>query len=284
MQHRIGPNVNGPFGLLQSLADGVKLALKEDLIPKAADKVVFLLAPIIATVPAFVTFAVIPFGPEVTLFGERDAAAAHRHAGGRAVRDGDRLDRHLRHRARRLGQRLDVLPARRPPLERPDDLLRGRDGARAGRGVPLRRLAVDLRDRRGPGRALVRPDPAAVVRHLRDLDDRRDQPRAVRPPRGRGRAGRRLPHRVLLAEVRAVLPGRVHQHGHRLGAGDDAVPRRLARAVLDRPRLGRRQRGLLAGALVLRQDVRASSSSSSGCAAPCRGCATTSSWRSAGSG
>ena len=69
MQHRIGPNVHGPFGLLQSLADGVKLALKEDLIPKAADKVVFLLAPILATVPAFVTFAVIPFGPEVTWFG-----------------------------------------------------------------------------------------------------------------------------------------------------------------------------------------------------------------------
>ena len=65
MQHRIGPNVHGPFGLLQSLADGVKLALKEDLIPKAADKVVFLLAPVLAVVPAFVTFSVIPFGPEV---------------------------------------------------------------------------------------------------------------------------------------------------------------------------------------------------------------------------
>ncbi len=65
MQHRIGPNVHGPFGLLQSLADGVKLALKEDIIPKAADKLVFILAPVIATVPAFVAFAVIPFGPEV---------------------------------------------------------------------------------------------------------------------------------------------------------------------------------------------------------------------------
>ena len=65
MQHRIGPNVHGPFGLLQSLADGVKLALKEDIVPKAADKLVFILAPVIATVPAFVTFAVIPFGPVV---------------------------------------------------------------------------------------------------------------------------------------------------------------------------------------------------------------------------
>jgi NADH-quinone oxidoreductase subunit H len=71
MQHRIGPNVHGPFGLLQSLADGVKLAFKEDLIPKAADKVVFVLAPVIVVVPAFVTFSVIPFGPEVSFFGHR---------------------------------------------------------------------------------------------------------------------------------------------------------------------------------------------------------------------
>ncbi|WP_344153453.1 NADH-quinone oxidoreductase subunit NuoH [Nocardioides koreensis] len=69
MQHRIGPNVNGPFGLLQSLADGVKLALKEDIIPKAADKAVFLIAPVLAVIPAFVTFSVIPFGPEVSMFG-----------------------------------------------------------------------------------------------------------------------------------------------------------------------------------------------------------------------
>ncbi len=67
MQHRIGPNVNGPFGLLQSLADGVKLALKEDIIPTAADKVVFILAPVMSTVPAFLAFAVIPFGPEVKI-------------------------------------------------------------------------------------------------------------------------------------------------------------------------------------------------------------------------
>jgi NADH-quinone oxidoreductase subunit H len=67
MQHRIGPNVHGPFGLLQSLADGVKLALKEDIIPKAADKVAYILAPIITVIPAFIAWAVIPFGPVVTI-------------------------------------------------------------------------------------------------------------------------------------------------------------------------------------------------------------------------
>jgi len=71
MQHRIGPNVHGPFGLLQSLADGVKLALKEDILPKAADRAVYFLAPVIAVIPAFLTFSVIPFGPEVNFFGER---------------------------------------------------------------------------------------------------------------------------------------------------------------------------------------------------------------------
>ena len=67
MQHRIGPNMHGPFGLLQSLADGVKLAFKEDLTPTAADKVVFVLAPVLSVVPAFVAFSVIPFGPEATI-------------------------------------------------------------------------------------------------------------------------------------------------------------------------------------------------------------------------
>jgi len=71
MQQRPGPNRVGPNGWLQSLADGLKLAFKEDIMPVLADKPVFFIAPVIATIPAFVAFSVIPFGGEVSIFGER---------------------------------------------------------------------------------------------------------------------------------------------------------------------------------------------------------------------
>lgn len=70
MQHRPGPNRTGPGGWLQSLADGLKLAFKEDIMPAMADKKVYFIAPVISTIPAFVAFSVIPFGGEVTIFGE----------------------------------------------------------------------------------------------------------------------------------------------------------------------------------------------------------------------
>ncbi|MFT4087238.1 MAG: NADH-quinone oxidoreductase subunit NuoH [Gordonia sp. (in: high G+C Gram-positive bacteria)] len=71
MQRRLGPNRVGPGGMLQSLADGVKLALKEGLTPVRVDKAIYLLAPILAVVPAIMAFAVIPVGPMVSVFGHR---------------------------------------------------------------------------------------------------------------------------------------------------------------------------------------------------------------------
>lgn len=71
MQQRVGPNRVGPLGLLQGLADGIKLALKEDIIPAAADRPVFILAPVISATTCFLAFAVIPFGPVVSIFGRQ---------------------------------------------------------------------------------------------------------------------------------------------------------------------------------------------------------------------
>src|SRR5205809_1528158 len=71
MQDRMGPMEVGPYGILQPLADGIKLFFKEDIIPAGANRFLFSLAPILSLVPAFIGFAVVPYGPnrEIELFG-----------------------------------------------------------------------------------------------------------------------------------------------------------------------------------------------------------------------
>jgi len=69
MQSRIGPNRAGPFGIAQTMADGIKLFFKEDLLPDQADRFVFKLAPYLTIIPAFLAFAIVPIGGEVTIAG-----------------------------------------------------------------------------------------------------------------------------------------------------------------------------------------------------------------------
>ena len=71
MQGRLGPNRVGPQGILQPIADGIKFLMKEDINPAGVDKPIFILAPAVLLIPALMTFAVIPFGSDITLFGRQ---------------------------------------------------------------------------------------------------------------------------------------------------------------------------------------------------------------------
>jgi NADH-quinone oxidoreductase subunit H len=69
IQTRIGPNRAGPWGILQPAADGIKLIFKEEMVPAKADKLLFILAPVITVIPALIITAVVPWGRSITLFG-----------------------------------------------------------------------------------------------------------------------------------------------------------------------------------------------------------------------
>ncbi len=180
----------------------------------------------ISVFAALLIFAVIPFGPghAHSVHRRGHAAAADRLPRGGAVHPGGRRTGRVRHRAGWVGLRLDVPADGRRALHRAGHLVRTGDGPVARHRVHVLGCDEHSRDRGRARDRVVGAAAAARLRDLRDLHGGRDQPPPVRPPGGRGRAGRWLHDRVFVDEVRLVLPGRVHEHDQRLRRRVDPVP------------------------------------------------------------
>ena len=178
MQNRPGPNRAGPFGLLQPIADALKLPLKEDIVPTAADKLVFFVAPVLSAATAFVAFAIIPWGPEVSIFHHQTPLqVADLPVAVLLVLAMSSIGVYGIVLAG-WASALAVLAARRAALGRPGDQLRDRDGAAF--------VAVFLYAGSLSTTAIVTAQQhdwyvwvlSRLVPHLPGHDGRRDQPAA----------------------------------------------------------------------------------------------------------
>ena len=146
----LGTSRVGPFGLLQPLVDGAKSFLKEDLIPTAVYRPIYLLAPIISLGCALIAIAVVPFGAR---YGppRRRPLSNFEHQRRPACHSRRHLDRRLRHRAGRLVFKRQIFPARIAALLCPGSSLRTRARPFAGRRRPPRRIAQSPRHRGAAG-------------------------------------------------------------------------------------------------------------------------------------
>ena len=222
MQLRQGPMVVGPLGLLQPIADAVKLLVKETVIPSGANKVVFIAAPMITFTLALIGWAVIPFGAGLVisdinvgvlyLFAISSLGVYGIIMAGWASNSRYAFLGALRSAAQMVSYEISI-------------------------GLIIINVLITVGSLNLSEIVLAQrnlwffiphlPD----VRDLRRLDPRRDQPPPVRPAGGRGRAGVRLQRRVFGDALRALLPWRVRQHDPDERDLLDPVPRRLAAAI-----------------------------------------------------
>ena len=261
-QSRLGPMRVGPYGILQPVADAVKLMLKEDITPTRADKWVFTAAPIISMVPALIVYAVIPFGPRRDhLFGRQvslyitdinvgllyivSVASVGVYGiilAGYASNSKFPLLASLRASAQLISYEVAVT------LTLVSVILMA--GTLSMVGI------VDAQDNAHVWFVFVQPVAFVHLLHRRPGGN---QPRAVRSAGGGAGADRRVPHRIQRHALRAVLPRRIRQHDRRLVGGDDAVSGRMAAAVSERrcAVVSRHRSGLdLVSAQVVRLPVR----------------------------
>ena len=234
MQNRIGPNRAGPYGVLQTLADGIKLFFKEQSIPDSADRPVFRLAPYLSIMPAFLMFCVVPIGGTVSILGHLTyLQVVDLPMGALFILAMSGLGVYgVMLAGWSSGSKYPLLGSVRAVRAAP--VVRSGLRSRHPRCVDPGRDALDARHRRATTldeRVVVR-DPLVLVedvRGVRDLPDRRDgrdEPPAVRSRRGRTGARRRLQHRVHGHPLRDLLPRRVHERDHDVGDRGHAVPRR----------------------------------------------------------
>ena len=221
LQIRYGPNRAGPFGVLQWVADAVKLITKEYVVPAAADRWLFIAAPLFTFVPAVMVYALIPFGKGLVitdvnvgllmLLAISSLSVYGIIFGGWASNSKYSLLGALRSASQMIAYELSL--------------------GLALVGVVLMAGSLSLVEIVQAQRS--RAVRAAAAPRLPDLPGRRhrrDQPHPLRPARGRGRTRRRLPHGVLRDGLRALSARRVRLRLDHLGPGDDALSRRLAGA------------------------------------------------------